>query len=117
MSLPRQVASALSKEGSQLSFDSGLLRPAHPVHILTRNYQLLTRGPKTPSFPDKDALLDVGTWGFGSRGAKDGDSLWLFEGGRVPYVLRQKQGETYIFRWLMFYFWGYGRPAYASYVS
>lgn len=116
MSLPRQVASALSKEGSQLSFDSVLLRPARPVHTLTRNYQLLTRGPKSPSFPDKDALLDVGTWGFGSRGAKAGDSLWLYEGGRVPYVLRQKQGETY-FGWLMPYFWGYGRPAYASYVS
>ena len=35
----------------RLSFGSGVLRFAHPTYTLTRNHQLLTRGPKRPLFP------------------------------------------------------------------
>jgi len=37
---PMSHVSSAAFAQAQLSFSSGLLRPAHPIHVLTRNHQL-----------------------------------------------------------------------------
>ena len=46
LSKPVSQVSSAAVAQTRLKPGSHLLRSAHPIHTLTRNHQLLTRGPK-----------------------------------------------------------------------